>query len=239
MKWNIDINCDLGEGAENDEKIMPLINSCNIACGGHYGTDATIEKAVTLAKKYGVKIGAHPSFPDPINFGRAVMEIDAEALKKSIIEQVQKFQKIATQVGVPMNHVKLHGALYNQAAKSINVAETVIEALLQIGTDYAIYTPHNSALEAIGQAHFEIIPEVFIDRTYQTDGSLTPRSQENAMIIDPVKAWDQIKNCHLNNKVETITNKSIPLKGKTYCIHGDAAHCLKILYYIKDQLPHA
>ncbi len=239
MKWNIDINCDLGEGAENDEKIMPLINSCNIACGGHYGTDATIEEAVTLAKKYGIKVGAHPSFPDPINFGRVVMEIDSETLKKSIIEQVQRFQKITAQIGLSMSHVKLHGALYNQAAKNINVAQTVIEALLQVGTDYAIYAPHDSALEQVGQAHFAIIPEVFIDRTYQADGSLTPRSQANAMIIDPLKAWNQIKNCYLNNKVEAVTNESIHMKGKTYCIHGDASHCLEILYYIKDQLAHA
>jgi len=239
MKWNIDINCDLGEGAKNDEKIMPLINSCNIACGGHYGTDITIEKAVKLAKKHGVKIGAHPSFPDPINFGRAIMEIDSETLKKSIIEQVLRFQRIATKFDMSMNHVKLHGALYNQAAKDIKVAQIAVEALLQIGTDYAIFTPHNSALEEMGQPHFRIIPEVFIDRTYQTDGSLTPRSKANAMIIDPVKAWNQIKNCHLNNKVRTITNEFISLKGKTYCIHGDASHSLNILYYIKDQLTHA
>jgi UPF0271 protein len=236
MRWVIDINCDLGEGAGNDAEIMPLIHSCSIACGGHYGTTATIKATIALAQKQGVKVGAHPSFPDPANFGRLDMELDATDLKATIIEQVQRFQNAAKDLGVKMNHVKLHGALYNLAAKNSSIAQMVIDALLEIGTDFSIYTPHQSALHKVGQAHYTIIPEVFIDRTYQNDGSLTPRTNKNALITNPEQAWQQIENCLQNNTAVTLDKKLIPLYGKTFCLHGDAAHCVALLTFVNQQL---
>ncbi|MFT5822970.1 MAG: UPF0271 protein [Crocinitomix sp.] len=239
MAWNIDINCDLGEGAGNDEKIMPHIHSCSIACGGHYGTITSIKTTISLAKKHGVKVGAHPSFPDPTNFGRVPMELEPEVLKASIIEQIRRFQSVAKEMGIIMNHVKLHGALYNLAAKSNVIANTVIAALLEFGTNFSIYAPHQSALQKAGETYYNIIPEVFIDRTYQNDGSLTPRTEKNALIIDPLQAWQQIENCYQNKTVRTSNNKLIPLHGKTYCIHGDAEHCLALLVFVNQQLNNA
>ncbi|MBL4661988.1 MAG: LamB/YcsF family protein [Flavobacteriaceae bacterium] len=239
MSWEIDINCDLGEGAGNDAEIMPLIHSCSIACGGHYGTTASIRATITLAKKHGVKVGAHPSFLDPHNFGRVQMDLDAGTLKASIIEQVQLFQSVAKTMGVMMNHVKLHGALYNLAAKDELIAQTVIAALLEVGTNFSIYAPYKSELQKAGEAYYTIIPEVFIDRTYQKDGSLTPRSNKNALITDPLRAWQQIENCLQNKTVSTINNELIPLYGKTFCIHGDADHCLALLTFVNQQLNNA
>ncbi|NOQ72191.1 MAG: 5-oxoprolinase subunit PxpA [Crocinitomix sp.] len=239
MSWDIDINCDLGEGAGNDAEIMPLINSCSIACGGHYGTKETIRTTLALAKKHGVKVGAHPSFPDPLNFGRAHMELEPLALKTSIIEQVERFQSIASEMGMVMSHVKLHGALYNLAAKNTDMANAVIAAFLEIGTNFYIYAPHQSALQKAGEADYKIIPEIFIDRTYQNDGSLTPRHHKNAIIKDPLKAWKQIEKAYNKGTVKTSDNEVISIIGETYCIHGDTEHCVELLLYIKQQLNNA
>jgi UPF0271 protein len=236
MSWDIDINCDLGEGAGNDEKMMSLIHSCSIACGGHYGTAESINATIALAKKNGVKVGAHPSFPDPANFGREIMKMEVETLKSSIVEQVNRFKKLTNIAGLQMNHVKLHGALYNLACKDLELAKHVIDALLKVGTDFSIYAPEKSAIQIAGEAYFKIIPEVFIDRTYQNDGSLTPRSHSKAMLVNPEQAWQQIKNCYQNNSVHTINNELIPLIGKTYCIHGDSPSCIDILTFVNQKL---
>ena len=236
MKWDIDINCDLGEGAGNDAKILPLIDSCSIACGGHYGTNETIQTTVNLAKKHTVKIGAHPSFPDPTNFGRVVIQMEAEALKDALVEQVMRLKNIALESGIVMSHVKLHGALYNLAAKDAAIANIVVKALLNVGTDFAIYTPTASQLYLAAQQHYTIIPEVFIDRTYQKNGSLTPRSTKGALIEDAQQAWTQIERIYSTHTVSTISNEIIPINGDTYCIHGDSDHCLNLLEYINNKL---
>ena len=127
----IDINCDLGEGIGNDAEIMPYINSCNIACGGHFGDLQTIKETILLAQKYAVKVGAHPSFPDKENFGRKLMTLSDNDLMDSISQQIKLFHQACNETGARMHHVKLHGALYNLAAKDSHIAELVIQAFKQ------------------------------------------------------------------------------------------------------------
>ena len=136
----IDINCDLGEGAGNDAQLMPLISSCNIACGGHYGDTDSIREAVRLALKYNVRIGAHPSYPDTENFGRKVMNCSPEELKQSIQEQLRLIQTVCEEEGAIISHVKLHGALYNKTSEDEELAKTVLEAIepLPISTIYLL-----------------------------------------------------------------------------------------------------
>lgn len=236
MSWDIDINCDLGEGAGNDTEIMPLIQSCSIASGGHYGTSESIRTTINLAKKHSVKIGAHPSYPDPENFGRTVINMEADSLKNSLIEQVLNVKKIAIEEGVTMRYVKLHGALYNMAAKDPTIARTVVAAFLKVGNNFNIYTPNGSELQIAAEKYFNVIPEVFIDRRYQKDGSLTPRSIEGALIQDITQAWNQVKSIYKAQSVQTLTNELIPMTGKTYCLHGDSEHCLTLLQHIHQQL---
>jgi UPF0271 protein len=159
-----------------------------------------------------------------------------EALKDTIVEQVLRVKNMALKSGIKMSHVKLHGALYNLAAKDANIAKIVVAALLKTGTDFAIYTPEASELHLAAKQFYNIIPEVFIDRTYQKNGTLTPRSTKGALIEDPQLAWSQIESIYTTHTVSTLSNESIPMKGDTYCIHGDSEYCLDLLKHINQKL---
>ncbi len=232
----LDINADLGEGSPNDPLIMPYISSCNIACGSHAGDEDTIRKTIVLAQKHNVKIGAHPSFPDRENFGRKKMNISNDNLQKSIIDQLQLFQKIANSENCTVHHVKTHGALYNEAAKDKGLAQLVIQSIASVFKNIQVFVPPNSELEkASTQFSLQPIPEAFIDRTYENDGSLSSRNIEGALITDPHKAWEQLKRLFLQQEVVTRKQSLFSIEAKTFCIHGDQPNAVKILTYIHDQ----
>ena len=142
----MDINCDLGEGLDNDAQIMPFISSCNIACGAHAGDKDLMKTTVILAKEFNVKIGAHPSFVDKENFGRNEMYVPKDKLKEQIIDQISLLKEIAEKEGVVLHHVKPHGALYNMAAKNDDVAMSVIEAVQTFKEDIILYVPYKSLI---------------------------------------------------------------------------------------------
>ena len=236
MRKQIDINCDLGEGMGNDRAIMPYISTCNIACGGHFGDEHTMARTIKMAKEFHVKVGAHPSFPDKENFGRAIMTIDDDALAEAIFNQIMRFKQACDKKGMTVNHIKLHGALYNLAAKSVNIAELMVEVFIKTGLNCVIYAPYGSALAEKAKAHFTVLHEAFIDRTYHSDLSLVDRKKKGAIISSPKMAWIRLYSMIKHNEVPTIEGSKTMIMADTYCIHSDNDKALEILDYIYNEL---
>ena len=238
MIKKIDINADLGEGAGQDSLIMPLIASCNITCGGHYGNNDTMRAAIKLAKDHNVKVGAHPSYPDPDNFGRMKVSLSRNDLIASVYNQVSHFYQICESENIEMHHVKLHGALYNLASYDAFTADAVIDAIVALKSSPKLYAPYKSVLAKKAKKVIPIMYEAFIDRRYNDDRSLVSRSETNALIKDSKLAFNQLIRIIVNKRVETVSNKKIKLKADTFCIHGDQVNSMAILNYIHDQMKH-
>lgn len=228
------LNCDMGEGIGNDELLMPYINSANIACGYHAGDEATMEQTILLAKKYKVYVGAHPSFLDRENFGRTEMKASPEEVYELASTQIKRLQKIAANNNAALYHVKPHGALYNMAARNKELAKAIAEAVKDIDEHLILFGLSNSFLiseaKAIG---LKTASEAFADRTYQDDGTLTPRSQPNGLIQNVDEVIQQVLMM-LNGKVKTVSGKEIPILAETICIHGDGEHAVEFAKAIKS-----
>lgn len=185
----MDINADLGEGGGNDERIMPLITSCNIACGGHYGDEDSIRKSVRLAKKNRLKIGAHWSFPDRKNFGRKVLDLSPEKLTAVLSEQLRLFRKVCEQEEVNLHHIKAHGALYNQGSNDPNCVEAMIRLLKELPASTYVFLQENNLLHQKVKGILPIKREAFIDRRYADTYTLLNREHTAALITEPEAAW--------------------------------------------------
>jgi UPF0271 protein len=236
MSPYLEINCDLGEGFSNDEEIMPLIDACNIACGGHAGNDKSIRKTIQLAKEQEVKIGVHPSFPDILNFGRKRLDLPFSTLRQGILLQLYLFKHIADQEEVKINHLKLHGALYNMAAEDTEMAKSVIKIIKEANFSGTIYAPAKSALAAFAKSDYDIVEEVFLDRAYNTDLSLVSRDLKGAVYQDKELVWEQYVRFKDHQSVKTINGEVKVIKAKTACIHGDTPNAVEQLKYIRENL---
>lgn len=224
----IDINCDLGEGIGNDELIMPYISSANIACGYHAGDANTMKQTVDLCKKYNVAVGAHPSFPDKENFGRTDMLLHPGEIYEMIIKQINGLEKVAMSADVPVHHVKPHGALYNMAARDKGLAPFVALALLDTNPKYILYGLSGSYLiKEAKNLGLKTVSEVFADRTYKDDGSLTSRNKPGALIEDTDAAVAQVLQMVKERTVTSVTGKKVPIVAETICIHGDGEHAVE------------
>lgn len=233
MRTTVNINADLGEGAENDAQIMSLIASCNIACDGHAGDLTSMKKTIVLAQKHQVKIGVHPSYPDRENFGRKSIQISSEALQKSLEQQLINFKTIADNQNAKIHHVKPHGALYNDAAKDEKISNVIVSAIFEVLGKTTIYVPPQSTLSRVAkEAGLIVCPEAFIDRKYQEDGSLVSRKEKGALITDKLQAWNQLNNLIESQQVETRSEKMISMEASTFCIHGDQENTVEILEFI-------
>jgi UPF0271 protein len=224
----------MGESIGNDAAIMPYITSANIACGYHAGDEETMRITIELAQKQGVNIGAHPSFYDRENFGRTEQKTSPTDVYQLMMEQLFLFGKIAGRAGAAIHHVKPHGALYNMAAKNRRLAKSVAQAVKDFDEDLVLFGLSGSAsiteAKAVGLKTWS---EVFADRTYQDNGSLTPRSQANAMIEEEQKAVDQVLQMVRKGTVTTVSGNEVPIVVETVCIHGDgkqAVQFAKTLY---------
>jgi UPF0271 protein len=213
----IDLNCDLGEGAGHDAELMPLITSANIACGAHAGDLATMRATVALAREFGVAIGAHPGFADRENFGRRELALPPDEARALVAAQITLLRTIA-----PLRHVKLHGALYNLAARDAALAEAIVEAVSDCDDALILFVLPDSALARAAAARgLRIANEVFADRTYQRDGSLTPRSRPDALIHDEAVAVAQVLRMVREGVVRSTDGTDVPIKADTVCLHGD------------------
>jgi UPF0271 protein len=233
---HFDLNCDMGEGVGKDEIIMPYITSANIACGYHAGDEANMKETVLLAKKYNVNVGAHPSFLDRENFGRTEMNISPQQVYDLVSAQIKLLQKIAADNNATLHHVKPHGALYNMAAKNKILAAAIAEAVKDIDQNLILFGLSNSFLiTEASAAGLKTANEVFADRTYQDDGSLTPRSQPNALVQNVDDALQQVSRM-LKGKLKTVSGKEIPIVAETICIHGDGEHAVEFAQAIYQSL---
>lgn len=237
MLSSIDINCDLGEDIGIEAAIMPYITSANIACAAHAGNDATILSTIQLAKANKVAIGAHPSYPDRKNFGRVVMSIDLPTLLLSIKEQINKVAAMAKQEDYPIGHIKFHGALYNEAAKNKTLADKLVKTIAAINTSWVLYGPPKSELQKAALYYrLSFCNEAFIDRTYQDDGSLTPRTHPQALIKNETKSIEQALQIIRRQEVSTLNGTTIALMAETLCLHGDGPHAVTFAKAIKQRL---
>lgn len=233
----IDINCDMGEGMPNDAAIMPYISSANIACGYHAGNESIMRHTIDLCLKHTVAIGAHPSFDDKENFGRKPIQLSAEELYHLVYKQVEIIQALCKEKQTRLHHVKLHGALYNMAVKDRLISKIAAQAVKDVDPGLIFYGLSGS--EMITEAKsvgLKTAHEVFADRTYQPDGTLTPRSHPQALhqnTTDVVKQVDQLvkEKC-----VTTLTGEIISIEADTICIHGDGDHALEFAKHIHTAL---
>jgi UPF0271 protein len=226
-EYIIDINADVGEGLGNESELFPMISSCNIACGGHAGDQQSMLSTVRLAKKNNIKIGAHPSFPDKINFGRKILKIDKESLFKSLKNQIESLQNILIQENIKLNHIKPHGALYNLAANDRKTAKIIIDLVKEINVK--LYVPYNSLIAEIANKQgIDICNELFIDRNYNSDLTLVSRDHPNAMIKDSESIFQHVNGIINDKTITTIDRKKIAVEFDTLCIHGDSKNVIKL-----------
>jgi len=233
----IDVNCDMGEGCGNDAELMKYISSANVACGFHAGDLQTMRTTVGLALEYGVAIGAHPGYPDRENFGRLPMKLSPKEIFDIVSEQILSLERVCSESGEVLQHVKPHGALYNRAAKDAELAAAIAEAVLHFDRRLILYGLSGSFLiseaEKVG---LRCASEVFADRTYQPDRSLTPRSESNALIIDDGAAVAQALQMIRSGTVTAVNGGAITIKADTLCVHGDGAHSVDFATAIRNSL---
>ncbi|MBQ0141163.1 MAG: LamB/YcsF family protein [Kurthia sp.] len=238
----IDLNCDLGESfgtykLGNDELILDYVTSANIACGFHAGDPSTMRKTVELALSKNVKIGAHPGLQDLIGFGRRNMAITPKEAFDLIVYQIGALQGFTTALGGKLEHVKPHGALYNMAAKDEKLSFAIAEAVYKVNPELVLYGLSGSELIRAGEkVGLKTASEVFSDRTYQEDGSLTSRLMPNALIVDDTKAVNQVMQMIKNGTVKTEQKTDLKILANTVCIHGDGEHALPFAKFIHQKL---
>jgi UPF0271 protein len=239
---SIDINCDLGESygqarVGQDELLMPLLSSANIACGFHGGDPATMHRTVRLAQSYGVSIGAHPSYPDLAGFGRRRMDLTPQEVYDCMLYQMGALSGFVRAAGARLHHVKPHGALYNEASRDPEIAAAIVNAIFYFDQHLILFGPAGSALEiAAQQTGIRFFREVFADRTYQADGSLTPRSHSGSLIHEASEAIRQVDDILLRGYVVSLDGKQVPMVGDTICIHGDGPNAIELLSSIHQHL---
>ncbi len=233
MKFKI--NCDLGEGMLTDAQLMPYLDECSIACGGHYGTTDSMTQTVQLAIKHNVLVGAHPSFPDKENFGRKAVSISSDELTDSLYNQITHFLKICSQLNIKMNHIKLHGALYNLTCTDLKLAQLVLDVYLRLNFDFILFVPYHSIIADLAKSKFLLAYEAFIDRRYNNDLSLVNRMHQNAIIDNPILACRQVSSIINNGYATSLNGEKVKIRADTFCLHGDNPTALELIHYLKKQ----
>src|SRR6267143_3067509 len=220
-------------------EIMPVVTSANIACGGHAGNDNTMRTTIELAMLYGVAIGAHPGYPDRERFGRVPMDIPARELVESIRRQLDSLVGIASRMGARVTHVKAHGALYNQGERDATIARTIIFGVQAAtgGHELVIVAPPGSAMaqEASGMG-MKVAREGFVDRAYESDGTLQSRSIAGSVLTDPADAVRQALSFVKDGGVTTVDGTFLKLAVDTVCVHGDTPGAPEIARAVRDAL---
>jgi len=238
----VDLNSDLGEsfGAYTlgrDEDILRIITSANIACGFHAGDPDVMRKTVGLALKNGVAIGAHPGFPDLAGFGRRNIAASPAEVYAMMVYQIGALAAFAKAEGAKLRHVKPHGALYNMAAADEKLAEAVAEAVYKVDGELVLFGLSGSWMIRKARAlGLKAAEEVFADRTYQKDGSLTPRREPGAVITDENASLAQVLGMVKDKTVKSLQGEIVSITADTICVHGDGEHALAFSRRIKDTL---
>jgi UPF0271 protein len=225
----MDLNCDMGEleDAGHEAALMEYVTSANIACGGHAGDEASMERTARLALVRGVRIGAHPGYPDRANFGRVEMPMSAAEIERTVREQIERLDAVVRSLGGRIVHVKPHGALYNAAVRNTEVARAIAGGVAAWDPRVTLFGLAGSAmLDVWRQMGFEVAAEAFADRRYEPDGTLRPRKFADALITDPREAARQALRFAGEGKAHTI------------CVHGDTPGAVDILRACRMALPY-
>jgi UPF0271 protein len=235
--WTIDLNCDMGEGCGADEALMPLVSSANVACGGHAGDEASMRETVRLARRHGVAVGAHPSFPDRAGFGRARMARSPAQVRADVAGQVRALAAICLAEGVPLVHVKPHGALYNAAAQDADLAGAVALGARDVDPGLVVVclagSPMVAAVRALGLALAE---EAFADRGYTARGALVPRGEPGALVEDPALVSARASRMARERSVVAVDGTVVPVAADTLCLHGDTPGAAALAAAVRARL---
>ncbi|WP_411842407.1 LamB/YcsF family protein [Salinicoccus sp. HZC-1] len=241
--FTVDLNADLGESygnytIGNDDAIIPLISSANVACGFHASDPSVMQKTVELIKKSGTTgIGAHPAYPDLMGFGRRYMALSMPEVRSIMLYQMGALDGFCRIAGIEMNHVKPHGALYNATFNDKELAKTIAEAVREYNPDLKLMGLSNQNLVQAGEdAGLEVRHEVFADRAYEDDGTLVSRRKEGAMITDTDIAVKRVIRMVKEGKVESVGGKDIDIQADSICVHGDGPKALEFVKEIRRQL---
>ena len=239
----VDLNSDLGESfghyvLGNDDQILPLITSANVACGYHAGDPNVMAKTVAVAEQNGVAIGAHPSYPDRVGFGRRRMDMQLENVENMITYQVAALQGFVK--GHRLHHVKPHGALYNAAAKDLPLALSICRGIKRVDPELPIYGLAGSQLiVAAREVGLPYASEVFADRAYQADGTLVPRVKPHSVLHDPQAVAERAVGMIKEHAVTAITGERVELEVDTICVHGDNEEAFAIVRALRSALKDA
>jgi UPF0271 protein len=241
----MDINCDMGEsfGAYKlglDEEVIKYITSANIACGYHAGDPLVMERTISLAKEHGVSVGAHPSFPDLMGFGRRNMDATLPEIKGYVIYQIGALQAFAKAQGLRVEHVKAHGALYLMAVEDEKISEALVEAIASVDKDLifvALAGSKGEKMTKIGEKiGLRVAYEAFPDRAYTPEGTLVSRRQPGAVIKEPDVVAQRALMMAKEGKVVAIDGTEIPLQAETLCVHGDTPGAVNLVKNIRETL---
>lgn len=234
---HVDLNVDLAEGCSNDQRLLQLVTSANVACGLHAGDFNEMRKAIRWAKENKVRIGAHPSFPDRENFGRTNLQLPDDELKACLLYQLGAVKALCDAEGVSLSYVKPHGALYNQAAKDESLAALIALTIKQFDPSLKLMGLSGSLMLKVAQQHgLGIISEVFADRHYLADGSLVPRSRADALVDNDEEAIRQVLQMVLQGSVPTVDGQDVAIQADSICLHGDGEHAISFAEKIRKAL---
>ncbi len=232
----INLNCDLGEGGGYDDRLMLHISACNIACGGHFGDAETMLKTVNLALNNGVKIGAHPSYPDKANFGRRPMKLSDGALKMALKSQIEGLKQIVEAAGEQLHHVKPHGYLYNEIARDSSKARLVIDTVLEIDEDLILFVPPESVVEKMAAGKIKTWKEGFADRNYTADFKLVSRQKNEAVLTEKEQVLKRVLTVAKKGEINAVDGTILTADFDTICLHGDTQNSVEILRYLATEL---
>jgi 5-oxoprolinase (ATP-hydrolysing) subunit A len=236
----IDLNADVGEGAGQDEALIPLVSSVNVACGAHAGDEATIRRTIELAQAHDVAVGAHPGYPDRAGFGRRPMALETAELRSSIVDQVRFVLSIARDLGQRLGHVKPHGSLYNRAARDRGLAELVAGAVEDVSPELTLVGLAGSqSLRAARAISLPVAAEAFADRAYEVDGSLRSRDLPGAVHSDPAQAAQQALSIVRDHRVRAWDGSWLAVEADTLCIHGDSPGAVDMARAVRKALEQA
>jgi len=238
----ININCDLGEKSEfhstkYDPDLLKIVNSANIACGFHAGDEETMRDTIEISKKNNVSIGAHPSFNDPLNFGRKRHYLAENEIKKLIVDQYKILKDIAEKLNTKVTHIKPHGALNNMACEDLSLSKILAETIYEIDKNLIYLVPTGSKMEeAARKIDMKVACEIFADRNYEDNGNLVSRSKPNALITDPEKCKLHVLKMVETQSINCFSGKKIKCEIDSVCIHGDNKESLETAKQIKKLL---
>lgn len=242
MTRSIDLNSDLGESygpwsMGDDAAMLSIVNSANVACGGHASDPDTMYQTLVLARENGVNVGAHPGYNDPLGFGRRIIPMSPDAIGRMVIAQVGALQAMARLAGTQVTYVKPHGALGNLAAADLNVATAIVTAVQSAAPDLAFLAISGMQLEVAARAAgAPVYSEIFADRGYLSSGQLVPRGTEGAMIHDADVAAERLLRVLESGKMPVIDGDPIPLAADSICVHGDGPSAVAMARSIQERL---